>query len=434
MGARVVADVRLHDGRAVGEDLVERTPFEPLERCAVGVGAGELVVDLVGEQHPVLPNLADREEAALGEIENGRRERRRPDRAPVHQPAHDGGRVVGQVAHVLADLLRGSRLLPEAAPQEQEHDHAAERHDRDRHRECVSGVAFARGVLGCPGAGVLRRRDERVLLGEDLLESRRSGHGEPRHPRRGDRDAALYERALRNLRGAPAHRVGTDRGEPVQRTMAPCPQSIDARRDVQRRSDESDRGVVLADPLPIELGDVRRADDRAGDRVTDVERALLVLGREVPLQVVRRARGQELLSVLGDVHVADRVRTDRDRARPVVELPGEVVGDVLDDLHGAVGGEGGVDRDARECELLLREEDVRGDDAAGDQDDEDDRADDAERAAHAGGYSPGAGESATSTYARRSCASTCRSGSSFGARRLPRPSTSAASASMASAA
>ena len=151
-------DLRLHHRGAVGEDLVQRAALVARELVAAPVRAGELVVDLVGEQHAVLAHLADLQEAALGEIEDRRGERGPPDGTPVHEPADDGGWIVGEVAHVLADLLGRCRLLAEPSPEPEEREHATEDHDRPPDGEGVACVALAPRVLARPGRGRRWRR------------------------------------------------------------------------------------------------------------------------------------------------------------------------------------------------------------------------------------------------------------------------------------
>ena len=83
---------------------------------------------------------------------------------------------------------------------------------------------------------------------------------------------------------------------------------------------------------------------------------------------------EQLLPVLGDVHVADRVRPDRDRARPVVELPGEVVRDVLDAPASCRRVRASASTATRGSEnSFFGKKTFAAMIAAGDQDDEDDR-------------------------------------------------------------
>ena len=151
---------------------------------------------------------------------------------------------------------------------------------------------------------------------------------------------------------------------------------------MQDGSYAADGGMFGADPFPIQRVDVGRADRSSGHGVRDVEGTRLVLRVEVPLQIVRRADGGERVATLAHRHVRDHVWPGRNGPGSVRERPGEVVRDVLDDAHGAGAVEGRVDRDAWNRERLLRDEEVRSQEAAADEDDDEQDPEDAERLFH----------------------------------------------------
>ena len=114
------------------------------------LGERELVVAAVGQDAAVDLGLGDREVAPLGEVEHGGPNAFGADVAPVHERVDDGGRVVGQVAVVLADVV-GAPLEPRPAPaqpREQEPERPTSGDQRREPGERLAGVALARVLRG----------------------------------------------------------------------------------------------------------------------------------------------------------------------------------------------------------------------------------------------------------------------------------------------
>src|SRR5260370_4970 len=78
---------------------------------------------------PIVGRHGKGEEATLREVEDSCGNRGRRDRTPVHQTLDHRGRVVGQVAEVLAARRDGRGFLPVAPPQPEEPEDAGEDED-----------------------------------------------------------------------------------------------------------------------------------------------------------------------------------------------------------------------------------------------------------------------------------------------------------------
>ena len=304
--------------------------------------------------------FGDGEMTPLGQVDDRRGEGGGAD-GPEGEVRHHHGRWVGErLAPVVADRVRGRRLLAPLPPHEEEPARAEQGHDRGGD---VAG--HGPGVLGITVV------DEALLVGQDRRQARLArwrdreragGHHDAGFDEllgwhTGDRQldvraVVLHHAVARPVRPGP-HHAGVG-GRRRRRGRGIVARQVDVHRH------GPDAGVVAAEELPEQLPDVRPYRGRTNHAVGDGERPRAVAGgRELPLPLPAdrgggRRGGERVAGLVGHREVGDLgdrpglEGPDADREGPAVEA----VGDVLGHLHGRVRLQPGRRRHGGDVERL----------------------------------------------------------------------------------